>query len=176
MSAFWYWLGGYLLVGILPIGGAYGYARLIKRSVPTEDTMTWKESTACFLAVLILWPLVIAMLAYEGLFNRRPSAPVYREWIATPASLTEQLSRERIEQLEIYSDPLNAVPAVPFGHLNDAWQRFCQQLQETDQLWAFRIDASQDTGLDYDKRYGIVEGYALLRGGQIYGEFYARMD
>src|SRR5690606_31889972 len=114
MSAFWYWLGGYLLVGILPIGGAYGYARLISRSVPADDTTTWKESIAYFLAALILWPLVIAMLAYEGLFNRRPPAPVYREWIATPASLTEQLSRERIEQLEIYSDPLNAVPAVPF--------------------------------------------------------------
>ncbi|CAN7236124.1 hypothetical protein LJR071_000852 [Pseudomonas sp. LjRoot71] len=176
MSAFWYWLGGYLLAGILPIGCAYGYSRLISRSAPADDTMTWKESIACFLAVLILWPLVIAMLANEWIFNRRPPTPVYREWVATPASLTEPLSRERIEQLEIYSDPLNAVPALPFGHLNDAWQRFCQQLQETDQLWAFRIDAGQDTGLDYDKRYGIVEGYALLRGGEICGEFYARMD
>ncbi|MBA4290813.1 MAG: hypothetical protein C0439_17745 [Pseudomonas sp.] len=65
---------------------------------------------------------------------------------------------------------------MPFGHLHDAWQRFCQQLQDADQLWAFQIDASQDAGLDYDKRYGIAEDYALLRGDEICGEFYERMD
>lgn len=76
----------------------------------------------------------------------------------------------------IVADPRALLTAVPLGHLHDAWQRFYQQLQKADQLWAFRIDASQDAGLDYDKRYGIVEGYALLRGGEICGEFYARMD
>ncbi|KRW59228.1 hypothetical protein [Pseudomonas sp. TTU2014-080ASC] len=175
MSTFWYWLGAYVLTGLLLMCGAYCHTRLIKRE-PSVNAMSRWENTACFLAVLMLWPLMFSILVYEGVFSRRPPAPEYREWVATPASLTRQFTKESIEQLETYRDPFNAVPAAPFGHLHDAWLRFCQQLQEDDQLWAFRIDARQDEGLDYDKRYGIVEGYALLRDGKICAEFYARMD
>jgi hypothetical protein len=63
------------------------------------------------------------------------------------------------------------LPALPFGHLHDAWQRFCQQLQDGDQLWSLRIDASKDRELDFSKRYGVVEGYALLRGAKFAASF-----
>lgn len=176
MSMFWHGLGIYVLAGLLPISGMYAYVRLIKRSTSSDETMSWKENTACFLAVLLLWPLVLGILAYEALFKLRHPTPVYREWVATPDSLIEHLSLDSIELREVYRDPFNAVPPVPFGHLHGAWQHFCQQLQEADQLWSFRLDASKDEGLDYGKRSGIVEGYALLRNGEICGEFFARMN
>lgn len=176
MSTFWHGLGIYVLAGLLLISGVYGYVRLIKQTTPSDETMNWKENTACFLAVLLLWPVVLAVLAYETLFKLDQPAPVYREWVATLDSLIEHLSLENIELREVYHDPFNAVPPAPFGHLHGAWQHFCQQLQEADQLWSFRIDTRQDEGLDYGKRYGIVEGYALLRNGEICGEFFARMN
>lgn len=176
MSTLWHALGLYVLVGLLLMSGMYVYARLIKRSTPSDEKMTRKENIAGFSAVVLLWPLVLGMLARESLFNPHHPAPVYRQWVATPDSLLEHLSLDSIELRELYRDPFNAVPPVPFGHLHDAWKHFCQQLQEADQLWSFRLDTSQDEGLDYGKRRGIVEGYALLRNGEICGEFFAQMD
>jgi hypothetical protein len=175
MSALGNGLAIYLLTGLALMSFMYLYARLVKGTKSSGEAMSWREGSACFLLVLLLWPLVFGMLVHEELFNRPQPAPVYRNWVATPNSLIEHLSLEIIEQRELYRDPFNAVPAVPFGHLHEAWQRFCQQLQEEDQLWSFRIDTGNDEGLDYGKRHGVVEGYALLRGGEICGEFFARM-
>lgn len=176
MSALWNGLGIYLVTGLALMSFMYGYMRLTKGSDPTDATMSWKENIACFIAVLVLWPLVFGMLVYEELFKRPRPTPVYRTWVATPDSLIECLQLQSIEQREHYSDPFSALPELPFGHLHEAWQRFCQQLQDGDQLWSFQIDVRNDEGLDHGKRYGVVDGYALLRGGEICGEFFARMN
>lgn len=176
MSAIWMGAGIYLLLGLVMLICMHAYVRLTKKLVSDENKTSWKEQVAIYLALLAAWPLVLGVVLHEDLFSRPHITPVYRDWVATPDSLIEHLSRENIEQQERYSDPFSAVPDLPFGHLHEAWQCFCQQRQDEDQLWSFRIDVGKDEGLDYCKRYGIVEGYALLRDGEICGEFFARMD
>lgn len=177
MSVVWSGIGIYLLTGLALLGGMYVYVRLRKGWEPGDSDMAWMEMTAAWLALLLLWPLAFGMLVQESLFKRPPQPTrAYRRWVATPESLTECMTLEAIEQREIYRDPLNAVPPVPFGHLHDAWQRFRQRVQDEDQLWAFSIDTDGDQGLDYLKRRGLVEGYALFREGEICDEFFARME
>ena len=170
-----FWFGIYLLIGLSFIASVHIKGWLSKSIDQADNSMDWKEQTAAELMVILFWPPVVGMLVYEGFFNRPQPAPVYRSWIATPGSLIEHLSIEAIEQIEIYSDPLNAVPTIPFGHLHQAWLRFRHTLQSTDQIWFFRADTRDDEGLDWCQRHGVVEGYAALRDGEIIGEFFARM-
>lgn len=175
MNIILYWLGIHLLIGLALLASVHIKARLKK--IPKEAgsaTERWEDAIVQIL-ILLLWPLVVGTLAYEGLFNRPKPAPVYRTWIATSESLIEKLTISSIEQQQIYSDPFNAVSPLPFGHLHDAWQRFCQTLQKDDQLWSFKIDTREDEGLDYFSRGDIVEGYAVVRNGEICGEFFAHV-
>lgn len=181
MSAVLNGIGIYLLIGLAALACLVIYNRVWGDNTPEPDcAQGWctaiKEKAFAFLILLLIWPLAVGIILYEQIFNRRPPAPVYRTWTATPESLIERLTVETIEQREIYSDPLNAVPPIPFGHLNAAWQRFCQTQQTGDQLWSFRIDTREDDGLKLFDRHGVVEGYALLREGMIRGEFFVRME
>ena len=175
MNAVLYWLGIYLLIGLTLTGTLYAWSKLKKNLEQVGSPMSWQEQAVGHLALLLIWPLALGMFLHERLFDRPKPTPIYRTWTATPESLIEKLAVNSIEQQQIYSDPLNAVPPVPFGHLHDAWQRFCQTLQEGDQLWSFKIDTREDDGLDYLNRRGIVEGYAVLRSGEISGEFFAHV-
>ncbi|MBV5322289.1 MAG: hypothetical protein JZU60_00475 [Ilumatobacteraceae bacterium] len=50
----------------------------------------------------------------------------------------QQLSLADIEANERVFDPLQAVPDLPFGHLNKAWQDFANGLEPESELWSFR--------------------------------------
>ncbi len=175
MNAVLYWLGIYLLGGLAFLASMHIKTRLKKIVKQSSSATKRREDAIVQLLIMLFWPLVVGMLVYEGLFNRPKPAQIYRTWIATPESLIETLTISSIEQQQIYSDPLNAVPPIPFGHLHDAWQRFCQTLQKNDQLWSFKIDTQEDEGLDYFSRGDIVEGYAVVRNGEISGEFFAHL-
>ncbi len=172
MSTALYWFGTYLLIGFAFSFGTHLWVTFKKREAEQQG---WKERLLNYLILLLIWPLVVAVLAHSVLFDRPRPERIYRAWIATPDSLIKQLSVDAIEQLEIYSDPLTAVPPLPFGHLHEAWLRFRHTLQPGDQLWSFRADTHDDEDLDWCRRYGVVEGYAVLRVGEIIGEFFAHM-
>lgn len=170
-----FWLGIYLLIGLLFIASVHIKGWLSKSNEQQDRSMDWKEKTVVQLIIILFWPPVVGMLVYEGFFNRPQPARIYRTWIATPDSLINHLSVEAIEQAEIYNDPFSAVPPVPFGHLHEAWLRFRHTLLASDQIWSFRADTSDDEDLDWCHRHGVVEGYAVLRDGEIIGEFFAHM-
>lgn len=130
MNAVLYWLGIYLLGGLVFLASMHIKTRLKKIVKQSSSATKRREDAIVQLLIMLFWPLVVGMLVYEGLFNRPKPAQIYRTWIATPESLIETLTISSIEQQQIYSDPLNAVPPIPFGHLHDAWQRFCQTLQK----------------------------------------------
>jgi hypothetical protein len=60
------------------------------------------------------------------------------EFKLSKADLLQQLSLADIEANERVFDPLQAVPDLPFGHLNKAWQDFANGLEPESELWSFR--------------------------------------
>ncbi len=88
--------------------------------------------------IVIAWPVAIYLKAKE-LFPERnsESGDTKREFAVESEHLRERLSVQAIEQREIVPDPLGAVPALPFGHLHDAWARFVNDLPEGAEVWSF---------------------------------------
>lgn len=78
-----------------------------------------------------------------------------------PEELLQQLNCEEIAAREIIEDPLGAVPALPFGHLHDAWLEFIGRLQPGDELWSFRAQRMELWDRDH-----VHEGYAVVRDGR----------
>ena len=75
--------------------------------------------------------------------------------------MLERLSVQAIEQREVVSDPFGAVPALPFGHLHDAWDRFVNDLPEGAEVWSFSSN--------WENRWGQKElrkGYVAVHDGK----------
>jgi len=60
------------------------------------------------------------------------------EFKVTKADLLQKLSLADIETNERVFDPLQAVPDLPFGHLNKVWQTYVNGLEPESELWSFR--------------------------------------
>lgn len=75
--------------------------------------------------------------------------------------LLARCTREDIEAREQAVDPLGGAPAVPFGHLNPAWQRFVRTLGTEDELWRFHAQR-----IALDGAAEIRSGYVVVRNGR----------
>ena len=64
-----------------------------------------------------------------------------------------------IEARERVDDPAQAVPALPFGHLNEVWRSLIDDLAPGDELWSFSAQWSNEFG-----RPELRTGYVLWRG------------
>lgn len=78
-----------------------------------------------------------------------------------PEHLIERLAVAAVEAREVVADPLAAVPALPFGHLNQAWQKFVAHMRPDHELWSFGGTLAGPAGA---RR--VFEGYALVQGGE----------
>ncbi|WVM93015.1 hypothetical protein ULG90_02285 [Halopseudomonas pachastrellae] len=58
------------------------------------------------------------------------SRTIHTEFAVTEDHLLESLTVAEIEARERVADPLGAVPDLPFGHLNTAWQEFLAECEE----------------------------------------------
>lgn len=91
------------------------------------------------LAILVAWPLVLAILLREfparwrGWRNRERPFRIRRRDLRYPFTQAE------VEARECVYDPLGAVPALPFGHLNAAWRRYADALEPRARLRAFVV-------------------------------------
>jgi hypothetical protein len=72
----------------------------------------------------------------------------------------QRLALAEIEAREQVTDPLGAVPALPFGHLHAAWQAFLNGQDELIELWSFASTADNEWG---DPVYR--EGYVVVQDG-----------
>lgn len=71
----------------------------------------------------------------------------------------EKVNADEVEQGHFVHDPLDAVPALRFGHLNRVWLHLKDQLTPERSLWRFRCER---VGLHKD--YVAYEGYAVFDG------------
>lgn len=113
-------------------------------------------------AVVIGWPIAVYLGCIE-LFSkkREPARQRERKFTVERRHLQERLTVPQIEIREMITDPLDAVPDLPFGHLNPAWQTFIRGLRADDELWSFSALWQKTWG----KNNQIKAGYVLLRGG-----------
>lgn len=110
--------------------------------------------------ILASWPVFLLMLAKDKLFPYKPIPE--RIFSVTEADLIRQMTVEEIEQQEHVTDPMGAVPDIPFGYLNAAWSRFKANLAPQDLIWSFTAQWTTNGG-----GREIREGYVIVRGVNI---------
>jgi hypothetical protein len=149
----------YLAVGVLTLavaGGAHlwhhhhderepEWVESLAQEMNPEREKLWYRVRARVLApvltviaMVLFWPAAWWMKCAE-LVNERRLAREREEAIfkVKPQHLLERLTVEEIEAREMVQDPLNAVPKVPFGHLNSVWLELKSEMQPGDELWSF---------------------------------------
>lgn len=124
-------------------------------------------------AIVAAWPLAIAFAIY---FYRRKNAEEATttslkpdHFTVKPSDLIERLTIEKVEETEIVHDPLQAVPPVPFGHLNRAWLDFKRQIQAEHEIWSFQARWG-----NFHHPMAVQRGYASLRQGAVVTVFVAK--
>ena len=111
------------------------------------------------LSVVFFWPVVWWMKCAELLNDRRAAQEREEAVFKVKAQhLLERLTAEEIESREMVYDPLNAVPNLPFGHLNEVWAQLKAAKQTKDELWSFAA-----TWLGDDDTPELRKGYVLWR-------------
>lgn len=85
---------------------------------------------------VIIWPIIAGYMIRGWLFPS-PTLELAKEFKVTREDLVEHVSLDEVERREWVSDPLGAVPEVPFGHLNAAWQEYLKQVGEGAELWTY---------------------------------------
>jgi hypothetical protein len=108
------------------------------------------------LILLIGWPIFFYRKIKELLTVRENLEE--KKFIVSKQSLIKKLSIADIEKLEIVKDPLNAVPKIPFGHLNSAWLSFKQQISPDDTVWSFNSDWTNSFGSKQQ-----LTGYVIVK-------------
>lgn len=118
---------------------------------------------ALFWAIaLLLWPVLLVMFIHEKCFPTPAVDLTEKEFEVVRENLIQQRTIPEIEARERVTDPLGAVPDLPFGHLNTTWTRFKSELQAGDSIWSFSAQWTSDWG-----NSDIREGYAILRDHDI---------
>jgi len=142
------------------------------RWVNLKDRILLPFFTVAFIS--LFWPFIMFFVAKEiiGHFTTKPlpenEASVFK---VRQHHLRENFTLDEVEQREIVIDPLHAVPAVPFGHLNAAWEAFKKQMQPNDELWSFIAEEPES------KTNTILrEGYVIKRKRKLIGFLLKRIE
>ena len=108
----------------------------------------------------IVWPVVF-VLKLKDLYeeksraNKQEKYELENVFTLSLDALIKQVSIVEVEDANFIIDPLEAVPPIPFGHLNERWVDLRDGMQEGETLWEFE---SADASGDASKR---ISGYAV---------------
>ncbi|MCC7079067.1 MAG: hypothetical protein IT530_00220 [Burkholderiales bacterium] len=113
------------------------------------------------IAVVVAWPAALYLKGKEILGKKSLSAlNAERQFAVERSHLQERLTALQIETREVVTDPLGAVPDLPFGHLNAAWKAFVEAVGADDELWSFTAPWQTKWGRKESRT-----GYVVVRGG-----------
>ncbi len=140
---------------------------LIEESHPLRNKLSYKimnKIVVPFLGstfLICFWPIGLYMKIRE-VFNSKDVLEIEEdeEFSVKEGDLLERLSQQEIEDRELVYDPLNAVPELPFGHLNMAWCNFLNQISDGDELWSFTAKWKTEWS-----RGEYLSGYVIVNGG-----------
>lgn len=119
------------------------------------------------ISIAVLWP--VAVFTQVKMLFANPSSNKSlerRDFAVDREHLQDRLTVQDIEQREMIIDPLDAVPELPFGHLNKAWTDFLKTYTEGDELWSFSARWQPKWG-----RPEIRSGYVINHDGLLGAHF-----
>ena len=171
-----YW---YLGIGVAVLAVVFGAHRLTKKDEPESlhdllDAVNPDRKKVSYrilnnvvapvlaaVAVVVVWPAALYMKGKE-IFGKKSVSALDEEgeFAVERSHLQERLTVLQIEAREVVTDPLGAVPDLPFGHLNAAWKTFAEGVGADDELWSFTAPWQTTWG-----RREIRTGYVVVRGG-----------
>lgn len=171
-----YW---YLGIGVAVLAVVFGAHRLTKKDEPESlrdlldagnpdrNKLSYRilnnvvAPVLAAVAVVVVWPAAVYMKVKE-IFGKKNEAALdeEREFAVERSHLQERLTIPQIEAREVVTDPLGAVPDLPFGHLHASWKTFVESVGEDDELWAFTAPWQTTWG-----RNELRTGYVVVRGG-----------
>ncbi len=172
-----YW---YLGIGLAALGLVYGTHRLTtqtrSRSLhelfeavdPDREKLSFRilyhfvAPALAAILVVTIWPVAAYMKLHELLPSKRGTKGAgEQEFAVERQHLRERLTVEDIEMREVVTDPLGAVPEVPFGHLNAAWNAFLNGHSDGTELWSFSARSQTAWG-----GQELRSGYVMVRNGK----------
>jgi hypothetical protein len=111
--------------------------------------------------VVAVWPVAVYMKVKE-MFKKKDGTGIEeeREFAVERQHLLERLTLQEVEKREMVTDPLKAVPVLPFGHLNGAWKQFLDGQPEGGELWSFSARWQTTWG-----RKELRSGYVIVQNG-----------
>ena len=126
---------------------------------------------------LLLWPFALSAVLYEEYVPR-----VYKpgdEFDCKLENLRLKITPEEAEAESIITDPKGRVPAKPFGHLNEGWQKFLAEGQPQYELWTFHIEGRPPyttSDVPWVQVTENKEGVAWVHDGKVRAEFFTAWD
>lgn len=166
---------GYLGIGIIFFIVAYSTHQLRSDKVSMSlllDVLRLDRKMLCYrilsnffefvlmvILIAVIWPIVVYMKVKEILMG---GAEIESdgEFTIKAQHLLKQLTVNEIESCEVVTDPLSAVPELPFGHLNTAWREFLKELSDDSELWSFSAEWQTTWG-----GKELRSGYVIVRDG-----------
>ncbi|CAM5793949.1 hypothetical protein OPEN69S_03353 [Ottowia pentelensis] len=173
------YLYGYLGIGIAVLAVVYGAHRLTKEKEseslrelldavnPDRKKLSFRilnniiAPVLAAILVVAVWPVAVYMKVKEMLQKKESNGfPEEREFAVEREHLLERMTVQEIEMREIVTDPLQAAPELPFGHLHAAWKDFLKGHAEGGELWSFSALWQTTWG-----RKELRSGYVLVENG-----------
>ncbi len=134
---------------------------------PARESLSYRthnniaEAALAAMLIIVIWPIVVCMKAKDVLNSKNGTkAAVEWKFAVEPQHLLERLTLEDVEMREIVTDPLQAAPELPFGHLHAAWKEFLKGQAEGCELWSFSAHWQTIWG-----RNELRSGYVLVENG-----------
>lgn len=124
------------------------------------------DMVAPFLASILVvgfWPVALYVKVKDTF--KKEVVIKDREFSVEPEHLLEKFSVEEVEARESVIDPLNAVPSLPFGHLNSVWKKILNESGNSSEWWSFAAEWKTSWG-----HREFRAGYALVKDSKP-GEF-----
>lgn len=181
---FWGWLVANYVFGILLIIGIRLRAHFDKREMLTSCNVNSKSVVDKVLfAVMVVvgpmaWPLLLWFLIEECLNRGKNSVTesLSPQFECRNEYLKKVVSVAEVEAQNMIFDPLNKVPALPFGHLNSGWRKFVEEAQPDEEIWEFQIGSGQPVGKWDEPAKGTRTGIARTKAHNIVAEFVFERD
>lgn len=136
----WAYMGLSLLIGCVAIAFNFEEQRVSWRSKRAKDKASSLLESVLLVAVcVIFWPIILLIALIQ---NQKPELHIRffgasadedgeeSEFQVLPEHLDEFIDIAEVELAAMVNDPLNAVPAVPFGHLNARWRALLSHFED----------------------------------------------
>ena len=113
-----------------------------------------------YCSVMLFWPVALWFKVKAKFFKtatpikRTPLVEV-KEFVLSPTELIREVSVQEVERTNFISDPMEAVPNLPFGHCNAQWVTLRDSIKANETLWEFESSRSELEGSE------MMWGYAV---------------